>query len=82
MKRVFLVIVLVPKTTFYLVVLLCTMLLMMGEFYVDDKYSFKKEQKISDPCYVICLFFYVVENGASVGLDKGARLQEASNFPN
>jgi hypothetical protein len=53
----------------------------MGEFYVDDKYTFKKDQKIKVQCYVVCFLFYVVENGASVELDSGARLQEALNFP-
>ncbi len=53
----------------------------MGEFYVDDKYTFKKDQKIRDQCYVVCFLFYGVENGASVELNNGARLQEASNFP-
>jgi hypothetical protein len=48
MKKVFSIIVFMPETTFYLVVLLCTILFMMGEFYVDDKYGFKKEQKIKD----------------------------------
>jgi hypothetical protein len=47
MKRVFSVIVFVPEITFYLVVLLCTILFMMGEFYVNDKYGFK-EGKIKD----------------------------------
>jgi hypothetical protein len=80
-KKVFFVIVLVLKTTFYLVVLLCIVLFLMGEFYVDDKYTFKKDQKIRDQCYVVCFLFYGVENGASVELNNGARLQEASNFP-
>ncbi len=69
------------KTTFYFLVLLCIVLLLMGEFYVDDKYTFKKDQKIKVQCYVVCFLFYVVENGASVELDSGARLQEALNFP-
>jgi hypothetical protein len=70
----FFVIVLAPKTTFCLVVLLCTILLLMGEFYVDNKYPFKEEPKFRDQGYVFfCFFFYVVENGA--------RLQEVLNFP-
>ncbi len=31
------------KITFYFVILLCTISLLMGNFYVDDKYAFKKE---------------------------------------
>jgi hypothetical protein len=30
----------------------------------------------------ISVILFVVENGASMELDNGARLQEASNFPN
>jgi hypothetical protein len=76
MKRVFSVIVLVLETTFYLVVLLCTILFMMGEFYVDDKYGFK-ERKIRDQCYVmlfiiIIIIFNVVENGLNI--NNGVRL--------
>ncbi len=63
----FSVIVLAPETIFYLVVLLCTVLLLMGEFYVDDKYTFKEELKFRDQGYVVCFLFCVVENGASDG---------------
>jgi hypothetical protein len=56
-KRVFSVIVFAPETTFYPVVLLCTVLLMMGEFYVDDKYTFKEELKFRDQGYVVCFLF-------------------------
>ncbi len=40
---------------------------MMGEFYVDDKYTFKEELKFRDQGYVVCFLFCVVENGASDG---------------
>jgi hypothetical protein len=42
----------------------------MGNFYVDDKYAFKKEWKIRDQCCVVCFFFYVVKNGASNGTEQ------------
>jgi hypothetical protein len=47
-KRVFTIVVLVPKTTSYLVVLSCRRACLMKRFYVDDNYAFKKEQKVRD----------------------------------
>lgn len=44
------------ETTFDLVVLLGTVLLLMWEFYVDDKYHFKEEQKFRDQSYVFLFF--------------------------
>jgi hypothetical protein len=39
----------------------------MGEFYVDDKHTFKKEQRFRDQGYVVYFLFCVVENDASDG---------------
>jgi hypothetical protein len=47
-KRVFTIVVLVPKITSYLVVLSCTRACLMMRFYVNDNYAFKKDQKVRD----------------------------------
>jgi hypothetical protein len=67
-KRVFSIIVLALETTFYLVVLLCTVLLLMGEFYVDDKYPLRKSESLGIEVMFFCLLFCVVKNGASDGI--------------
>lgn len=42
----------------------------MGKLYVDDKYTFKEEQKFRDQSYVVCFLFCVVENGVSNGVGQ------------
>jgi hypothetical protein len=76
---VFSVIVLAPETTFYLV-FFCTVLLLMGEFYVDDKYTFKKELKLRDQGYFLCFLFCVVENGASDGAGQWCETTRGIEF--
>jgi hypothetical protein len=78
----FFVIVLALKTTFYLVVLLCTILLLMGEFYVDNKYPFKEERKFR--IKAMCIFVFSSmwwKMVQAMELDNGVRLQEVLNFP-
>ncbi len=53
----------------------------MGKFYVDDKYTFKEEQKFWDQNYVVFFSFLWWKTVWAMELDDDVRLQEASNFP-
>jgi len=67
----------VSKPTFYLVVLSCIGAHLIGRFFANDYFAFKKDQKIGDQCYVFCFLLCVVENGVS----DGVGLQEALGIP-
>jgi len=59
---VFSVIVLVLEITIYLVILWCTISLLMGKFYVDNKYiPLRRNKSLGDQGYVV--FFFLLCDG-------------------
>jgi len=57
-----------------------------GSFYVDDKHTFKEEQKFRDQGYVVCFIFCLVENDASDGarqwcdITRSGRIFQSKGF--
>jgi hypothetical protein len=52
-----------------------------GSFMLMISIPLRRSERLGINIMFCVYFFCVVENGASVERDNGARLQEASNFP-
>jgi hypothetical protein len=74
-KRVFFVIVLAPKTTFYLVVLLCTIKLLMISIHLRGSKNLGIKAM-----FFFCFLFYVVENGANNGVGQWCKTTRGVKF--